>query len=143
MPSRESSSFIAQTAALEAAWCGLLRHEPPLSPLGRKDTVRFLVDATLLQIAAALEHRGTHFMAGCPAVLAGVHQMCGCGYRPVRRYFAAGEVALRRSALPPDIREAARAALRAIRHHELSALCGTCPHTHWEGCELRRAINPA
>jgi hypothetical protein len=117
-----------------------------LSPLGRPDTLVFLMDATLMQLQLGLEARpGQPWLQHCHPVLSSVHRCCACGLNPLLKYFTTGELALRAVAgqtMPAEIEEIV-AAFRAIAQYEVDSLCSLCQNPGGSGCELPRSHSPA
>jgi hypothetical protein len=136
----QCDQFPAQWPAIKAEWLKLLRGEPVLSPLGRPDTLVFLMDATLMQLQLGLQAApGQPWLRHCRPVTGSVHRHCACGLNPLLKYFTTGEVALRAvagPALPADIDDVL-ARFRALARHEVDALCSICQHPGAAGCELR------
>ena len=119
----------------------MLRGEPVLSPLGRPDTLVFLMDATLLQLLQGLQAKQELlWLQHCRPVAGSVHRHCACGLNPLLKYFTTGELALRAGAGPAVGAEIEEILLlfRALAQHEVDVLCSLCQHPEWPGCALPR-----
>lgn len=119
------SLLLACAPAIKAEWRRLLRQEPALTALGHPDTLAFLMDATLRELAADLE-TATAVERRPPA--APLHRACRCGLNPLLKYFATGELALRigaRAALGENF-DAALALFQRLAQREIEALCSVC-----------------
>ena len=131
--------------AVKDEWLQLLRGEPGLSPLGRPETLVYVMEATLLQLQTGLEAgQDRAWLKHCAPVAGAIHRHCTCGLNPVQKYFATGEQALQAAAgdaLPADIGNIL-AHFRALTRHEVDALCSACEHPGWTGCELRHPSTP-
>lgn len=140
----------AQLAALFPAiktdWLQRLHGEPVLSPLGRPDTLVFLMDATLLQWAMGLAAPDeAAWLRQCRPVAGAVHQHCACGFNPLLKYFDTGAAAIdgiTRPALGAKA-EAALALFRRLARHEVDLLCSLCLRPGHPGCALPPAGPPA
>lgn len=123
--------------AVKTEWMSLLRGEPVLTPLGRPDTLFFLMDATLTQLLAGLKGDSREqWLRHCPAVIAPVHRYCACGLNPLLKYFTTGELALRAAAGPllgAEI-EAVLVLFHSLAQQEIEALCTVCQHKGIPGC---------
>lgn len=115
----------------------LLKFEPTITPLGRPDTLVYLMDATLAQLFSGLETKSTrHWLRDCPPVLGSMHGYCACGLNPLLKYFTTGELALRAAAgttLGVDIEEVLLL-FRALAQQEIQTLCSVCQHKGESGC---------
>ncbi|MFZ5496871.1 MAG: hypothetical protein ACOZE5_16240 [Verrucomicrobiota bacterium] len=127
--------------AIKKEWADLLRGEPTITPLGRPDTLVYLMDATLAQLFAGLEGRGPgqQWLKRCPPLVGPVHSYCACGLNPLLKYFTTGELALRAAAgarLGAEIEEALEH-FRALAQQEIETLCSVCQYKGVPGrCEL-------
>lgn len=115
--------------AIKAEWDTLLRREPVLTPLGRPDTLVYLMDATLQQVLAGLrEPARQRWLEACAPLAGSVHAACACGLNPLLNYFGTGELALAAhaaGALGKDWAEVRRV-FRILARHEIEALCSVC-----------------
>ncbi len=133
-------------ADIKQEWQRLLQSEPVLSPLGRPDTLVFLMDTTLAQLVSAMEKDpDAAWLERCLPVVGSVHRHCACGLNPLLKYFSTGEVALRAGAglaLGAAIEETIHR-FRLLAQHEVQALCSVCNHPAAMDCELHRPPPPA
>jgi hypothetical protein len=117
--------------AIKIKWALQVRDEPAHTPLGRPDTVTFLMDATLAQLAVGFTIPSvTSWLLACPPVIALVHGYCACGLGAVQKYFTTGEVALQLAAgslSTAEIEEVLRR-FRLLAQQEIAAVCQACPH---------------
>ena len=123
--------------AVKSEWMSLLRGEPVLTPLGRPDTLVYLMDATLSQLFSGLKSKSEEkWLKGCPAHVAPVHRYCACGLNPLLKYFTTGELALRAAAGPALGEEIEEVLLQfhALAQQEIEALCTVCQHKGIPGC---------
>lgn len=128
--------------SIRARWEALLRAEPVVSPLGHPDALVHLIDTTLEEIFAGLEHASDSPAPGngrAPST----NPLCRCGRNPLLAYFTAGHQAmlegliLAQSASAPiapshrdsSLRELT-AFLHAIATREIEAICGVCQFRH-------------
>jgi hypothetical protein len=128
---------------IKGRWKALLRDEPVLTPLGRPDTLVFLMDATLTQLFAALNAPSEEkWLRSCPPIIATLHAYCLCGLDPVSKYFAAGEAALRAATGPLPAEETGDllARYRSLAQQEFAAVCQACRHPDPPHC--RRLAGP-
>jgi len=125
------------TPLIAADWEFRLRDEPPLTPLGRQATVGCLIEATLAQLAHALGSEADRCAAlQVPTLIARVHAHCACGLEPLRRYFDAGEEALRTAAgkaLGAEL-DMVLDVFRVVAQIETDALCADCRRAGGPGC---------
>ncbi len=131
--------------AIKADWITRLRGEPVLSPLGRPDTLAYLMDATLQQWALGLGAPDQAAWLGkCRQMAGSVHQHCACGLNPLSKYFATGAAAIDRVATPVLGPEAGPALhfFAALAHHEVELLCSLCLRPGHPGCALPPAGRP-
>lgn len=124
--------------AIKQEWAQLLRGEPTITPLGRPDTLVFLMDATLAQLFAGLEDKTPHqqWLKRCAPVVGPVHNYCACGLNPLLKYFTTGELAVRAAAgtkLGAEI-EVVLERFRALAQREIETLCSVCQHKGVPGC---------
>lgn len=116
---------------------GLLQGEPTITPLGRPDTLVYLMDATLAQLFTGLETKSAKtWLRGCEPVIGSMHGYCACGLNPLLKYFTTGELALHAAAgavLGPDMDEALLL-FRALAQREIQTLCSVCQHKGTPGC---------
>lgn len=137
--------FAALLPAIKADWQNRLRSEPSLSTLGRSGTVEFLMDATLMQLAAGLARRSNDRGLAQPMPVALMaHRYCACAMEPIKRYYSTGEDALR-SVLDPAFGaplEMIFKNFRATFDSEIAAMCAECLHPDWQGCGLRKIPSP-
>ena len=141
MTHAQCRKFTAQWPEIKTEWQSLLGGEPVLSPLGRPDTLVYLMDATLLQLLTGLQTKQElPWLRQCRPVAGSVHRHCACGLNPLLKYFTTGELALRAGAGPAMGEEIEEILLlfRALAQHEVNSLCSVCQHPNWQGCELRR-----
>lgn len=131
---------------IEVTWKSLLRDEPALSPLGRTDTLGFLMDATLTQLFAGFEITpGEKWIQACFPIIASVHESCACGLGPLQRYFSAGEASLRVAAASlgagaetGDLLER----YRLLSQREIEAVCQACKRQDTPECHDFPGRNP-
>lgn len=124
--------------AIKKEWADLLRGEPTITPLGRPDTLVFLMDATLAQLFAGLEDRTSHqqWLKRCAPVVGPVHNYCACGLNPLLKYFTTGELAVRAAAagrFGSEIDEVLER-FRSLAQREIETLCSVCQHKGVPGC---------
>jgi len=123
--------------AIKQEWIRLLHGEPTLTPLGRPDTLVFLMDVTLGQLAAELAHgTAADRLRRHPPVIGTVHAYCRCGLNPLLKYYGTGELALRAgagAALGEEFEIVLRI-FRALARREIEALCGVCRHRETAAC---------
>ena len=124
--------------AIKKEWTDLLNGEPTITPLGRPDTLVYLMDATLAQLFAGLENKSSHqqWLKRCAPVIGPVHSYCACGLNPLLKYFTTGELALRAAAgarLGAEIEEVLQR-FRALAQQEIETLCSVCQHKGVPGC---------
>jgi hypothetical protein len=127
----------ACTPAIKAEWSRLLNGEPVLTPLGRPDTLVFLMETTLNQLTAALAGDITaDSLRRYPPVVGSVHAYCACGLNPLLKYHGTGELALRvgaGTALGEDLEIVLRV-FRTLARQEIEALCSVCRHREAAVC---------
>ncbi len=137
MTPAELQSLAALCPAIKKEWAGLLRGEPTLTPLGRPDTLVYLMDATLTQLFAGLTSKSEEkWLHACTPLIAPVHRYCACGLNPLLKYFTTGELALRATAaqlLKSEI-EDVLLLFRSLAQQEIEALCTVCQHKGVPGC---------
>jgi len=130
-------SLVALCPAIKTEWGVLLRGEPALTPLGRPDTLVFLMDATLAQLFDGLTSRSDRkWLQHCPPLVAPVHRYCACGLNPLLKYFTTGELALRAAAglaVGEEIEEVL-ILFHSMAQQEIEALCTVCQHKGVPGC---------
>lgn len=137
--------LVALFPAIKAEWSARLRGEPVVTPLGRPDTLAFLMDATLQQWAAGLRATDrTAWLRDKRTVTGPVHQHCACGLNPLTNYFGTGEAAI--AAVAGGVLAAhAPASLgvfRALAQHEIDTLCSLCVRPERTACAARSGRNP-
>jgi hypothetical protein len=123
--------------AIKLEWAALLRGEPTITPLGRPDTLVFLMDATLAQLFAGLTGKSeAKWLHSCTPLIAPVHRYCACGLNPLLKYFTTGELALRAATAPLLGEEIEDLLLlfRSLAQQEIEALCTVCQHKDIPGC---------
>jgi hypothetical protein len=127
----------ACTPDIKAEWSRLLHGEPVLTPLGRPDTLVFLMDTTLHQLTTALEREASDdWFERCPPVVGSVHSYCPCGLNPLLKYYGTGELALRAGAgeeLGADFEMVLRF-FRMLALQEIQSLCAVCRHREGAVC---------
>jgi hypothetical protein len=127
----------AQFPAIKAEWCALLRGEPVLTPLGRPDTLVYLMDATLNCLAAELgRNPGDDAPRRYPPVAGSVHAYCPCGLNPLLKYYGTGELALHAGAgseLGAELELVLRV-FRALARQEIESFCAVCRHREAAAC---------
>lgn len=131
-----SVALLGRLPDIKAVWAELLRQEPALNPLGRPDTLIFLMDQTLRDLAAQMN---TLPSPKPGAIVAPPHRHCRCGLNPLLKYFATGELALRAAAAPalgPDF-EATLLVFQRLAWHEINSLCSVCQLAQRPECALR------
>ena len=130
-------SLVALCPAIKAEWGVLLRGEPALTPLGRPDTLVYLMDATLAQLFSGLSGKSAKkWLHSCRPLIAPVHSYCACGLNPLLKYYTTGELALR-AAAAATLREEIEDVLllfRSLAQQEIEALCAVCQHKGVPGC---------
>lgn len=131
--------------AIKQEWAELLRGEPTITPLGRPDTLVFLMDATLAQLFAGLEENTSHhhWLKQCAPVVGPAHAYCACGLNPLLKYFTTGELALRAAAAGPlgaDVEEVLER-FRSLAQREIVTLCSVCQYKGVPGC-CEMAVKP-
>jgi len=123
--------------AIKAEWTSLLRAEPALSPMGHPDTLVFLMDETLDQLAALIRTRPSRpGLARAAPVVAPLQRRCPCGLNPLLNYYATGELAVRaaaRTLLAADLEELL-ACFHLLAQREIDTLCSVCRHRHEPYC---------
>ncbi len=125
----------------------MLHGEPTLTPLGRPDTLVFLMDATLAQLFAGLTDKPEEkWLHACTPLIAPVHRYCACGLNPLLKYFTTGELALRAAAgrlLGEEI-EDLLVLFRSLAQQEIESLCTVCQHKGIPGCreEAAKKLRP-
>ncbi len=132
---------------IKSEWGQLLNGEPTITPLGRPDTLVYLMDATLEQLTAGLDSAGAgaQWLRHCEPVVGSVHRYCACGLNPLLKYFTTGELALHAaagSALGPHLEEVL-SRFQALARQEIQTLCSVCQHKHVpHHCELPGSTHP-
>ena len=130
-------SLVALCPAIKMEWGVLLRGEPALTPLGRPDTLVYLMDATLAQLFSGLSGKSAKkWLHSCPPLVAPVHTYCACGLNPLLKYYTTGELALRATAaatLGEEI-EDLLLLFRSLAQQEIETLCKVCQHKGVPGC---------
>jgi hypothetical protein len=133
-------SLAALCPAIKKEWGELLRGEPTITPLGRPDTLVYLMDATLAQLFSGLEAgtaRSTQqWLRRCPPLVGPIHNYCACGLNPLLKYFTTGELALHAAAgkqLGPELEEV-MLLFRALAQQEIQTLCSVCQYKGTPGC---------
>lgn len=123
--------------AIKKEWADLLNGEPTITPLGRPDTLVYLMDATLAQLFTGLEAKSTHqWLRRCAPLVGPVHGYCACGLNPLLKYFTTGEIALRAAAgakLGTEIEEVLQR-FRLLAQQEIETLCSVCQYKGTPGC---------
>jgi hypothetical protein len=130
-------NLAALCPAIKKEWAGLLHGEPTITPLGRPDTLVYLMDATLAQLFSGLEAKSTkHWLRACEPLIGPVHGYCACGLNPLLKYFTTGELALRAAAAPQLGKDVEEALLlfRALAQQEIQTLCSVCQLKGTPGC---------
>ena len=138
-------SLVALGPAIKDEWSVLLRGEPSLTPLGRPDTLVFLMDATLTQLFSGLTGKSTKkWLHSYTPLVAPMHAYCACGLNPLLKYYTTGELALRAAAaatLGEEI-EDVLLLFRSLAQQEIETLCSVCQHKGVPGCcELAAKIS--
>jgi len=130
-------NLAALCPAIKKEWMGLLQGEPTITPLGRPDTLVYLMDATLAQLFTGLESKSTkQWLHNCERLIGSMHGYCACGLNPLLKYFTTGELALRAAAgttLGAEVEEALLF-FRALAQREIQTLCSVCQHKGSPGC---------
>jgi hypothetical protein len=130
-------ALVALDPAIKREWTVLLRGEPATTPLGRPDTLVFLMEATLTQLFAGFSIVPEEkWLRACVPTIATVHAYCACGLNPLLKYFTTGEMALRAVAGPLLGKEIEELLLffRSLAQQEIEALCRVCQHKGIPGC---------
>jgi hypothetical protein len=128
---------VALGPAIKKEWSALLHGEPMLTPLGRPDTLVYLMDATLSQLFAGFRiEPEARWLHTCTPIITPVHRYCACGLNPLLKYFTTGELALRAAAAPllGDEIEDLLLLFRSLAQQEIEALCKVCQHKGIPGC---------
>jgi hypothetical protein len=124
--------------ALKREWEALLRAEPTLSPLGNPDTLVYLMDETIGEVAKALRARSLkHAAANARALLVPLQRHCACGLNPLLNYYATGELALHMigaKALSATELDEALICYHVLAQKEIDTLCGVCQHRASDRC---------
>jgi hypothetical protein len=130
-------SLVALCPAIKAEWSVLLRGEPTLTPLGRPETLVYLMDASLTQLFSGLSGKSAkRWLHSCPPLIAPVHTYCACGLNPLLKYYTTGELALRAASaatLGEEI-EDVLLLFRSLAQQEIETLCKVCQHKGVPGC---------
>jgi hypothetical protein len=130
-------NLAALCPAIKKEWMELLQGEPTITPLGRPDTLVYLMDATLAQLFTGLETKSTKaWLRSCEPVLGSMHGYCACGLNPLLKYFTTGEIALRAATgatLGGEVEEVLLF-FRALAQREIQTLCSLCLHKGTSGC---------
>ncbi|HWA25546.1 MAG TPA: hypothetical protein VG734_07795 [Lacunisphaera sp.] len=129
--------LVALGPAIKAEWSVLLRGEPALTPLGRPDTLVFLMDATLTQLFNGLTARSAqNWLHGCTPVAAPIHAYCACGLNPLLKYYTTGELAVRATAasIVGEEIEDVLLLFRSLAQQEIETLCSVCQYKGVPGC---------
>jgi hypothetical protein len=144
-------SLAALCPAIKKEWGELLRGEPTITPLGRPDTLVYLMDATLAQLFSGLEAGTTRstqqWLRQCPPLIGPAHSYCACGLNPLLKYFTTGELALHAAAgkqLAGELEEVLLL-FRALAQQEIQTLCSVCQHKGMPGCSEppgRQPVHP-
>jgi hypothetical protein len=128
---------VALGPAIKAEWSVLLHGEPSMTPLGRPDTLVYLMDATLTQLFGGLTGKSAKkWLHSCTPLVAPVHAYCACGLNPLLKYYTTGELALRAAAaatLGEEI-EDVLLLFRSLAQQEIETLCSVCQHKGVPGC---------
>lgn len=133
-------SLASLCPAIKKEWGDLLRGEPTITPLGRPDTLVYLMDATLAQLFSGLEASTTRstqqWLRRCPPLVGPAHNYCACGLNPLLKYFTTGELALHAATGPHLGAELDEVLLlfRALAQQEIQTLCSVCQHKGTPGC---------
>jgi hypothetical protein len=133
-------SLAALCPTIKKEWAELLRGEPTITPLGRPDTLVYLMDATLAQLFSGLDAssaRSTQqWLRRCTPLVGPAHTYCACGLNPLLKYFTTGELALHAAAGPLLGSELDEVLLlfRALAQQEIQTLCSVCQYKGVPGC---------
>lgn len=125
---------------IKREWGELLHGEPTITPLGRPDTLMYLMDATLAQLFSGLETRSIRstrqWLRDCKPLIGPAHSYCACGLNPLLKYFTTGELALHAAAGPMLGTQLEEVLLmfRALAQQEIQTLCSVCQHKSVPGC---------
>ena len=124
--------------AIKREWEKLLRTEPALSPMANPDTLVFLMDETLKQLADCLRARAAKGWTKKDAPLvAPLQRRCPCGLNPLLNYYATGELAVHAAAatrLEGADLEDTLLCFHALAQREIDTLCSVCQHKHGPAC---------
>jgi len=124
--------------AIKREWEKLLRTEPALSPMANPDTLVFLMDESLKQLADCLRARPSRSGPGkSPPLIAPLQRRCPCGLNPLLNYYATGELAVHAaSAARLDGAELEETLLcfHLLAQREIDTLCSVCQHKHGTAC---------
>ena len=108
-----------------------------LTPLGRPDTLVYLMDATLSQLEAILAREPTtNGLRRYPPVAGSVHAYCRCGLNPLLKYYGTGELGLRAGAGTElgDELELVLRIFRTLARREIESFCAVCRYREAPPC---------
>lgn len=108
-----------------------------LTPLGRPDTLVYLMDATLSELETALAREpAANGLRRYPPVVGSVHAYCPCGLNPLLKYYGTGELALRAGAGAElgDELELVLRIFRTLARREIESFCAVCRHREASTC---------
>lgn len=122
-------------------WEALLRAEPVVSPLSNPDSLIYLMDETLDQLAAALRSRSMKaWLRHNQPLVAPLRDSCLCGLNPLLAYYITGRVALC-AAAEEELGPAFADVLlyyHCLAQKDIEALCGVCCNQGSATCTQRQ-----
>lgn len=117
----------------------MLRAEPAPSPLGNPDTLLYLMDETLTQVARSLSEKSLEaVLKKSSALLVPLQRHCVCGLNPLLNYYATGELALHLVAarrVPQPMLDGLLTAFHLIAQQEIDTLCSVCLNRASPACQ--------
>jgi hypothetical protein len=133
--------FRASLPLVRSQWIQLLADEPPLSPLGRTETVGYLMNVTLSQLITSLEAvPNPAWRTRLTPIVSPMHLYLTCGMTPLKKYFTTGEQAIRArgaASLGAKVEEVI-ATFTEIAAREIESLCAACGRHDSSCCEKSR-----
>jgi len=128
---RDIQRLEALRPALKREWEGLLRSEPAPSPLGNPDVLVYLMNETITRVIAGLRDRPLeHWTHHARALRTPLHRHCQCGFNPLLKYYATGEIALHVVVAQgiPEYQEEILTCYHMLAQKEIDTLCAVCQH---------------
>jgi len=136
----------ALRAALKREWENLLRSEPAPSPLGNPDVLVYLMDETMNQVIAGLRQRPLeHWTQHARALRVPLHRHCECGFNPLLKYYATGEIALHVvvARAVAEHQEEILTCYHLYAQKEIDTLCAVCQQREAGHCKTGHHDNIA